>query len=111
MIRGGVFHAPFIICLLAPQKIAVNRGKQSARTPTAYLMVQTNIPSKGLHSLRHTFATNLVNGIKQSAGTVKVLTVKQVADLLGHSTTQVTEMYYVRKDTSRLNGITNDFNL
>lgn len=69
------------------------------------------IPSKGLHSLRHTFATNLVNGVKQSDGTVKALTVKQVADLLGHSTTQVTEMYYVKKDTTRLNGITNDFNL
>mgnify|MGYP002975662841 CR=1 FL=1 len=64
-----------------------------------------------LHSLRHTFATNLVNGVKQSDGTVKTLTVKQVADLLGHSTTQVTEMYYVKKDTTRLNCITNDFNL
>ena len=61
--------------------------------------------------LSQTFATNLVNGMKQSDGTVKALTVKQVADLLGHSTTQVTEMYYVKKDTTRLNGITNDFNL
>ena len=75
------------------------------------LLEGAGIPSKGLHSLRHTFATNLVNGVKQSDGTVKALTVKQVADLLGHSTTQVTEMYYVKKDTSRLNGITNDFNL
>ena len=47
--------------------------------------------------------------VKQPDGTVKALTVKQVADLLGHSTTQVTEMYYVKKDTSMLNGITNDF--
>lgn len=75
------------------------------------LLEGAGIPSKGLHSLRHTFATNLVNGVKQSDGTVKALTVKQVADLLGHSTTQVTEMYYVKKDTARLNGITNDFNL
>ena len=75
------------------------------------LLEGAGIPSKGLHSLRHTFATNLVNGVKQSDGTVKALTVKQVADLLGHSTTQVTEMYYVKKDTTRLNGITNDFNL
>ena len=47
--------------------------------------------------------------VKQPDGTIKSLTVKQVADLLGHSTTQVTEMYYVKKDTSMLNGITNDF--
>ncbi len=67
------------------------------------------IESKELHSLRHTFATNFVNGVKQPDGMVKSLTVKQVADLLGHSTTQVTEMYYVKKDMSMLNGITNDF--
>ena len=73
------------------------------------LLESAGIKSKGLHSLRHTFATNLVNGIKQADGTVKALTVKQVADLLGHSTTQVTEMYYVKKDASMLNGITNDF--
>ena len=73
------------------------------------LLESAGIKSKGLHSLRHTFATNLVNGVKQPDGTVKALTVKQVADLLGHSTTQVTEMYYVKKDTSMLSGITNDF--
>ena len=48
-------------------------------------------------------------GVGQPDGTVKALTVRQVADLLGHSTTQVTEMYYVKKDTSLLTGITNDF--
>ena len=73
------------------------------------LLEGAGIEIKGLHSLRHTFATNLVNGVKQPDGTIKSLTVKQVADLLGHSTTQVTEMYYVKKDTSMLNGITNNF--
>ena len=73
------------------------------------LLEGAGIESKGLHALHHTFATNLVNGVKQADGTVKSLTLKQVADLLGHSTTQVTEMYYVKKDTSMLNGITNDF--
>ena len=67
------------------------------------------IESKGLHALRHTFATNLVNGVRQPDGTVKALTVRQVADLLGHSTTQVTEMYYVKKDMKMLDGVTNDF--
>ena len=67
------------------------------------------IESKGLHALRHTFATNLVNGVRQPDGTVKALTVRQVADLLGHSTTQVTEMYYVKKDNKMLGGITDGF--
>ena len=75
------------------------------------LLDSANIPIRGLHSLRHTFATMLVNGIPQEDGTIKALTVKQVADLLGHSTTQVTEMYYVKRDHTKLNGITNDFNL
>ena len=47
----------------------------------------------------------------QEDGTIKSLTPRQVADLLGHSTSQITELYYVKKDTSRLSGITNDFNL
>ena len=69
------------------------------------------IETKGLHSLRHTFATNLVNGIRQPDGSIKALTPRQVADLLGHTTSQITEMYYVKKDTSRLSGITDDFNI
>ena len=40
---------------------------------------------------------------------IKALTVRQVADLLGHSTTQVTEMYYVKKDNKMLGGITDGF--
>ena len=48
------------------------------------------IPTKGLHALRHTFATNLVNGIRQPDGTIKALTPRQVADLLGHTTSQIT---------------------
>ena len=59
--------------------------------------------------MRPTFATNLVNGIKQPDGSIKSLTPRQVADLLGHTTSEITEMYYVKKDTTRLLGITNDF--
>ena len=69
------------------------------------------IETKGLHSLRHTFATNLVNGVKQPDGAIRALTPKQVADLLGHTTSQITEMYYVKKDTSRLAGITDGFEI
>ncbi len=75
------------------------------------ILNSANIETKGLHSLRHTFATNLVNGIKQPNGTIKALSPKQVADILGHTTSQITEMYYVKKDTSRLNGITDGFEI
>ena len=43
------------------------------------------ISHKGLHSLRHTFATRLINGVEDENGNLKTLTVKQVADLLGHT--------------------------
>lgn len=69
------------------------------------------IEKKGLHSLRHTFATNLVNGIRQPDGTIKCLTPKQVADLLGHTTSEITEMYYVKRNDDLLNGITNGFEI
>ena len=75
------------------------------------ILEAAGIEQKGLHSIRHTFATNLVNGIKQPDGTIKSLTPRQVADLLGHSTSEITEMYYVKKDTARLSGITEGFEL
>lgn len=75
------------------------------------ILKSAGIEQKGLHSLRHTFATNLVNGITQADGSIKSLTPRQVADLLGHSTSQITELYYVKKDTSRLNGITEGFEM
>ena len=40
---------------------------------------------RGLHSLRHPFAINLVNGQKQPDGTIRALSPRQVVDLLGHS--------------------------
>ena len=75
------------------------------------ILKAAEIEQKGLHSLRHTFATNLVNGIKRPDGSIKSLTPRQVADLLGHSTSQITELYYVKKDTSRLGGITDGFEM
>ncbi len=75
------------------------------------ILKAAGIETKGLHSLRHTFATNLVNGIKQPNGTIKSLTPRQVADLLGHSTSEITERYYVKKDTAYLSGITDGFEM
>ena len=75
------------------------------------ILKSAGIETKGLHSLRHTFATNLVNGVKQPDGTIKALSPKQVADILGHTTSQITEMYYVKKDTSRLSGVTDGFEI
>ncbi len=74
------------------------------------ILKAAGIDQKGLHSLRHHFATQLINGVKQPDGTIKALSPRQVADLLGHSTSQITEMYYVKKDTTRLQGITDGFN-
>ena len=89
----------------------VNFRKRYYRILAAAGIEAAGIEKKGLHSLRHTFASSLVNGIKQEDGTIKSLTPRQVADLLGHSTSQITELYYVKKDTSRLHGITDGFNL
>lgn len=75
------------------------------------ILSAANIETKGLHSLRHTFATNLVNGIRQDDGTIKSLTPRQVADLLGHTTSETTEMYYVKRNDDLLNGITDGFEL
>ena len=38
------------------------------------ILTAAGIEKKGLHSLRHTFASTLVNGIKQEDGTIKSLT-------------------------------------
>ena len=74
------------------------------------ILKAAGIEQKGLHSLRHTFGSSLVNGIRQPDGTLMALSPRQVADLLGHSTSHITEMYYVKKDTTRLQGITDGFN-
>jgi len=69
------------------------------------------IKMRGLHAFRHTFATKLINGTKCADGSIKTLNIKAVADILGHTTTEITERYYVKKDTSRLTGITDGFEI
>ena len=75
------------------------------------ILESAGLEQRGLHTLRHTFASTLVNGIRQEDGSLKSLTPRQVANLLGHSTSEITELYYVKKDTARLIGITNGFEL
>ena len=75
------------------------------------ILEAAGLEQRGLHTLRHTFATNLVNRAKQPDGTIRSLSARQVADLLGHSTSEITELYYVKKDTARLAGITAGFEL
>ncbi len=75
------------------------------------ILTAADIEIKGLHSLRHTFATNLVNGVRQPDGRIYALTPRQVANILGHSTPEITERYYVKKDTARLAGITDAFEM
>ena len=52
-----------------------------------------------------------VNGIIKPDDTINSLTPRQVADLLGHSTSEITERYYVKKDTAYLSGITDGFEM
>ena len=75
------------------------------------ILKAAGIETKGLHSLRHTFATRLINGTKDKDGNIKSLTPRQVADLLGHTTSEITEFYYVKRDLNLLNGITDGFEL
>jgi integrase len=75
------------------------------------ILAAAEIETKGLHSLRHTFATKLINGRKDKDGNIKSLTPRQVADLLGHTTSEITELYYVKRDMKNLSGITDDFEI
>lgn len=75
----------------------------------AKLIKACGLTKTGIHCLRHTFATVLVNGHEKSDGSRVSLPIKQVADLLGHTTTCITERYYVKREPKHLIGITDDF--
>lgn len=57
------------------------------------ILKAAGIETKGLHSLRHTFATRLINGTKDKNGNIKSLTPRQVADLLGHTTSEICGLF------------------
>ena len=88
-----------IRCATGLETTGKKNTAQRVRNPNLY----------SLHSFRHTFGSKLVNGIKQPDGSLLCLSPKQVADLLGHSTSEITEMYYVKRDNTRLVGITDGF--
>ena len=90
---------------------AVCRAVGASGTVFTRILKAAKIEKKGLHSFRHTFATRLVNGIKQADGTIRSLTPRQVADILEHKTSQITELYYVKKNTKRLSCLMNEIEL
>ena len=72
--------------------------------------LRRSAPLPPLHG-GNSFATTLINGIKQEDGSIKYLPIKAVADILGHTTTEITELYYVERDSTKLEGLTDEFNL
>ena len=87
-------------------------GGEEIHVPICQILQRFNRLKSFDSSLLKLFGVHFrVNGIRQPDGSIKALTPKQVADLLGHSTSQITEWYYVKKDTARLTGITDDFNI
>lgn len=91
--------------------VLLRKGCWNAQRKYYRILDAAGLEQRGLHTLRQTFATNLVNGVRQPDGTIRSLTPRQVADLLGHSTSEITELYYVKKDTVRLARITTGFDL
>ena len=103
-------------------KICVTRGNRFYQQAGAYiLMLNTGLRVGELAGLLNEDIDleNRVLHVRRSVkevyhredGSIKSLSPRQVADLLGHSTSEVTEMYYVRRDTTRLKGITQGFDL
>ena len=91
--------------------IEMIKSLQDEVTRFQRILKAAGLEKRGLHVLRHTFATTLINGIRQPDGSLKTLTVKQVADLLGHTTSEITEIYYVKRDNNKLSGLTDSFNI
>ena len=104
----------FLFSLDIPKKVwygvLLMKGvKNHAKEYFRYLTQQGIIVKNPMNSAP--MIKNLINGQRQADGTIRALTPRQVADLLGHTTSQITELYYVKKDTARLNGITDAFEI
>ena len=69
----------------------------------------TNPPTDFVAPACSFIVTSLILILESFTSTLSLLREWRVCDLLGHSTTQVTEMYYVKKDNKMLGGITDEF--
>lgn len=50
-------------------------------------------------------------GIRYLGAPKRVWALEALADILGHTTTEITELYYVRRESDKLNGVTDGFEL
>lgn len=81
------------------------------RTSEALGLLNSDIDleNRVMHVQRGVKEVSKRDGVKAKDGNIKSLTPKQVADLLGHTTSKFTEFYYVKRDMNILNGITDGF--
>lgn len=60
------------------------------------ILDKSNIHNKSVHTLRHTFATKLVTGVKdKNTGLTQNIPIEFVSRILGHSSVQTTERIYI----------------
>ena len=71
--------SPATLARTAALALALTNQVLSATGHRVLPIESAELEQLGLHALRYTFATNLVNGVKQPDGSLKAL-----ADLLGH---------------------------
>lgn len=91
-------------------KKLLNKGTVYKRNDNRWGGMVSYHDEQGMYR-RKSFCAPTKNGIEDKNGNLKTLTVRQVADLLGHTTSSVTEKYYVRREPNKLCGITDKFEL
>lgn len=81
---------------LFPAQQKINANKQRAQLPAQFatLLKRCGITNRSFHSLRVSFATDAVERF-MAAGKTREEAVRLVADLVGHSSTHVTEKHYL----------------
>ena len=67
-------------------------------------MKKAHIEHTGLHTLRHSFATNL---LRSDVGKGHI---KEISELLGHSTVSTTYQYYIGTDNENKRNLVDSLN-